>query len=92
MAGKDLTPRTVAEWMLSEVEQRRCLAQETAVSDISTQFGQQFTYQNENGNWAISRNVLAEFRKISGDKVVWERSERQWRKRQTCDSPGRQQE
>lgn len=86
-----LMPKSVAEWMLDEVARVGFLYQETAVYDISENFGGEFTYENESGNLAISKAVLTEFRKISEKSVVWERGERMWRKREAYDEPGRQQ-
>jgi hypothetical protein len=85
------TPRIVAEWMLGEVERRRELYQEDAAFEITKNFGEQFTYENDNGNLAISRTILTAFRKISEGTVVWERGSRSWRLREPHDEPGRQQ-
>jgi hypothetical protein len=85
------TARDVAEWMLQEVIFRE-LDQDYAAHNIQRIFGGEFVYENANGNWAINRNVLKEFRKITGDTVVWERNSRRWRKRGTYDKPGRQQD
>jgi hypothetical protein len=85
------TPDAVARWMLAQVEAEGSLYQEEAVSDIEKLFGEVFTYENDNGNLAISRAVLKAFRKISEDDVVWEQGERMWRKRESYDEPGRQQ-
>lgn len=81
----------VAEWVLDELNRKRELYQEDAVYEIESKFGKQFTYDNENGNLAIDRAVLKEFRDLTGDDVVWERGERLWRKREKHDEPGRQQ-
>lgn len=86
------SPESVARWMLAEVEREHELYQETAVYEIEQKFGQEFVYENENGNPAIGKDVLKIFRKISGDVVVWERGGRLWRKRSEYDGPGRQQE
>jgi Family of unknown function (DUF6953) len=51
-----------------------------------------FTYDNDNGNLAISRNVLSAFRRLTGEDVVWDRDERMWRHRESHDAPGRQQD
>jgi hypothetical protein len=55
-------------------------------------FGKEFLHENENGNWAINKDVLAAFRKLTGDSVVWDRSYREWRKRLSSDKPGRKQD
>ena len=86
------TPESVAAWMLSRIERSGDLYQDDAVSEISDRFGDQFTHENENGNLAIAKAVLAAFRKLTGNTVVWERGERRWRKREKSDDPGRQQE
>lgn len=87
-----MTDKQVAEWMWETVKDGTYFYQEVAVYQILDQFGEQFTYTNENGNLAISKKVLAEFKKLSGDKVIWERGSRAWRLRNQYDSPGRQQE
>jgi hypothetical protein len=86
------TEQDVAQWMLEQIESDYFLYQEAAVGQIAEEFGEQFTYVNENGNLAIDKNVLKEFRRITGDAVIWERSERMWRKREQNDSPGRMQD
>jgi len=85
------TPEQVAQWMLSELKRVKYLYQETVVYDIASQFGKQFNYYNDNGNPAIDKKVLAAFRKLTGDTVIWERGERMWRFREKHDEPGRQQ-
>jgi len=85
------TPANVARWMLDKIERDGYLYQESAVYDIAEMFGQQFVYENENGNLAIEKTVLAAFRRLSEETVVWERGQRVWRKRESCDLPGRQQ-
>ena len=85
------TPRQVAEWMLDELRRVGILYQETAVYDIEQNFGEEQVYINQNGNPAISTKVLAEFRTLTGDSVVWNRGDRYWRFRRDFDQPGRQQ-
>lgn len=85
-----LEPRQVAEWMLAELKRDGLLYQETAVYRILELFGEAFTYYNANGNLAIDRKVLAAFRALTADTVVWERGERYWRPRVATDSAGRQ--
>jgi hypothetical protein len=74
------TAREVAEWMASHFDTQKYLEQETAVWKIKQQFGDGFVYTNENGNYAIQRNVLKEFRAITDGAVVWDKSLRSWRK------------
>lgn len=86
------TAKDVAQWMFDEVRRRNVLEQETAAHQIRMKFGKEFTYENENGNWAINKDVLAAFRKLTGDSIVWDRGSREWRKRHQSDQPGRQQD
>jgi len=82
-------PTDVAKWMVEELRRSNYLYQETAVMEIATKFGDDFVYFNENGNLAISKAVLTQFRKLTGESVVWERGERMWRQREIHDEPGR---
>lgn len=87
-----LTPREqAARWMLDAVGRSGYLHQSDAASEVA-RFGEALIYTNENGNPAIDRKVLAEFRRICEDSVVWSRSERAWRLRDDGDEPGRGQE
>lgn len=87
----DATSESVARWLLAKIASQRVVYQETVVYEINQTFGGDFVYVNDNGNLAIAKGVLKEFRKISPD-VVWERGERCWRMRQPNDDAGRQQE
>ncbi len=75
--------------MLGELNREDCLHQEAVVTDIESKFGQEFVHTNENGKLAIDRQVLKEFRAITGDDVVWDRTEFMWRKRESHDEPGK---
>lgn len=86
------TPKDVAQWMMDELKRVTYLYQETVVYDINSKFGDEFTYINDNGNLAISKKVLAAFRKLNDGDVIWERGEKMWRFRANYDSPGRQQD
>lgn len=84
--------REVAEWMVKQLDQTDYLYQETVVCEIAEQFGDEFTYTNNQGGYSISREVLKAFRTLTEDTAVWERGERLWRKREPYDPPGRQQD
>jgi hypothetical protein len=71
----------VAKWMLEELKRQHKLHQDTLVYEIAQKFGSQFTYDNENGNLAIRRDVLAAFRELTKDSVVWIQEDRYWRMR-----------
>jgi hypothetical protein len=87
------TAKDVAIWMFEEFQRRGDkLDHTTAVEQIRRTFGKEFTPENENGNPAIRKDVLAEFGKFAPDWIVWERGSREWRKRERYDKPGRQQD
>ena len=86
------TAADVADWMVEELGRRRELDQEDAASYIEGHFGKAFIYDDENGNPAISKDVLRKFNFLTKDNVVWSRSERYWRFRVASDAPGRMQE
>lgn len=81
-----------AQWMFDQIEQCQFLDQGFAAGEIRRRFDKELVYTNDNGNWAISPEVLKRFRKLTGDDVIWERGSRMWRKRKQYDKPGRQQE
>ena len=74
------TAKSVAEWMEAELASATFLHQETAVLQTTREFGDPFAYINEKGNWTLAKNVLREFLKLTEGSVVWDRSERAWRK------------
>lgn len=85
------TAKDVAQWMVDEIKRFPVLGQADAASQIETRFGEEFTYLNSNHNRAIHKDVLTEFQKLTGHKVVWVKQTRAWRKRQKGDGAGRQQ-
>ena len=83
------TPEDVAASMLRHLERLRFLDQSVAVDFIRKEFGVQFIQPNDSGNDSIDRRVLKAFKKMSGDDVVWDRSQQQWRRRESSDLKGR---
>lgn len=84
------TAQDVAQWMLSEVRRRRRLHQSWAAAMIASEFGQEFIYRNKNRHLAIDGRVLAAFRKLYGETVVWHRGPKYWELKQMRDqSPPR---
>ena len=73
------TAKDVADWMFAELTASKYLEQSAAVHEIYQKFGEQFVYDNENGNLAIDKKVLSEFKKVHQGKAEWDRSERAWR-------------
>jgi len=86
------TVNEVARWMVEQMEGDQYMYQEVVVYEIASRFGDQFTYDNDNGNLAIGKDVLKEFRRLTKDTVVWLRGERAWRKREKGDKASRQQD
>ena len=84
------TPEDVARWMLDELQKAGYLYQWEAILQIQSRFGDDFTYLNESGNFAIDRRVLRAFRHLTEDDVVWKRKECCWVIRGPHDPPGRQ--
>jgi len=73
------TAKDVADWMLAELTAATYLEQGAVVYRISEKFGEAFVYQNDNGNLAINKKVLKEFRTLTEGKAVWDRSDKGWR-------------
>jgi hypothetical protein len=87
------TAEIAAGWMLKELEkQDGVLYQAEAASQIADVFGERFVFENDSGNACIDKQILAAFRRLTGDSVVWSRSERLWRKRESGDDLTRQQD
>lgn len=78
--------KDVAIFMRTLLDQKGELYQEEAAAEIENKFGSDFVYENENGNIAIHRKVLEEFRNITPE-IIWERRERMWRSRESSDEP-----
>lgn len=92
------TPKQVAQWMLAQLEERDCLLQVEAVAGIEETFGPDFVFLSDIGEKSIDRRVLYQFRKLTGDGVVWVTqhgggywSGAYWRNREPGDTPGRTQ-
>jgi hypothetical protein len=76
----------VAEWMLKELKRQGKLHRDTAVYEIAEKFGSRSTtYDNKDGNLAIRIDILAEFRELTKDSVVWVQEDRYWRMRMPGD-------
>ncbi|MEU5554296.1 hypothetical protein ABZ738_31445 [Micromonospora sp. NPDC047793] len=86
-----VTTEIVATWMARQVQTKGALHQDDAVEVILREFGDEFVYDNDNGNLAIARPVLRAFRNLTNGSIVWDREHRMWRPREPGDAPGRQQ-
>ena len=92
------TPKEVAQWMAAQFEEDERLLQVDAVAAIEKLFGAGFVYLSDIGEKSIDKRVLNQFRKLTGDEVVWVShhggaywSGAHWRKREPGDSSGRTQ-
>src|SRR6201995_1387321 len=85
------TPKDVAEWMLSTIQEQGELSQNNAFYEIGKRFGSGFTTITNSGSPSISRSVLSKFKEIGGNTIIWECGDKKWRKREFYDAPGRKQ-
>lgn len=86
-----MTPEEVAVFMLASMGDKKWLYQEVIVTKIRKECGEEHTYLNENGNWAISKAVLKAFRGLTADTLIWERGDRAWRLRTDRDAKDKRQ-
>ena len=86
------TPGDVARWMRDELDRAGSLSQAYAAAEIESEFGPSFIYENENGNPAIDKDVLREFRELTEDNVIGDPWAYKWRHRQQGDAPSRKQD
>lgn len=77
----------VARYMLKLLEEEGRLEQYVAARGIEEQFGE--IYLTDNSARAIAPAVLRQFRKLTGNRVIWDRSSLTWRWRQGADRPHR---
>ena len=77
----EMNEKSVAEFMINEILEKGYVYQEYLVHDIQEKFGDDFVYINENGNLAISKKVLNEFKKLKEvNGIEWDNRERCWTK------------
>jgi hypothetical protein len=75
-----VTDMKVAEWMLAQLESKKWLYQDEAVHQIGQKFGKDYICETASGGLGISKDVLKNFRKITEGLVIWEKSDKAWRK------------
>ena len=85
-----VTVEDVARWMADKLAVDGILYQRDAAEHIATAFGDQFLYENANGNLAIKRNVLDAFGVLTPD-AGFHQSYKAWEPRKPGDAPGRRQ-
>lgn len=79
----------VAQWMLAEIERDACVYQDDVVDYLVKAKREDLLTENADGNQVIGKIVLAAFRKLTPDSVVWVKPDRYWRFRVAEDEPGR---
>lgn len=75
------TAEEIAQSMISEIRENgdRPTYQSSVVQRIREEFGEEWSYLNDNGRWAIDPKVLRSFRKLKDETVVWDRWDQSWR-------------
>jgi len=80
---------SVAAWMLRKIHDESCVYQDDVVDHIIKADSEELLIENADGNQVLGKGVLAAFRKLTPDNVVWVRPDRYWRLRVAEDEPGR---
>ncbi|EJM20673.1 hypothetical protein PMI21_01019 [Pseudomonas sp. GM18] len=80
---------SVAVWMLDQIQREDCIYQDDVVDHLITAGREDLLAENAEGNQVIGKTVLAAFRKLTPDSVVWVKPDRYWRFRVAEDEPGR---
>ena len=87
-----MTPQDLAQWMYARLQDQRCVYQDESVDKALYGGGGADLYRiNDDGNIVLAKDVLAAFRKLDDDTVVWVKPDRYWRWRCSTDKPGREQ-
>lgn len=69
----------ICEWMIDQLQERKQLYQRQVVDFIRSQYGDKYLYTNENGNPAIEKIVLREFRQQAKGRSAWDKHGSYWR-------------
>ncbi|MEB0108414.1 MULTISPECIES: DUF6953 family protein [unclassified Pseudomonas] len=80
---------SIAVWMLAQIHTEACLYQDDVVDHLVKAKREDLLTTNADGNQVIGKGVLAAFRKLTPDIVVWVKPDRYWRFRVAEDEPGR---
>jgi hypothetical protein len=74
-------PKEIAQSIIDEIRENgaRRTYQNRTVRRIREEYGDEWTYQNHNGNLAIARSVLTALGPLKDEFVVWDRSDQSWR-------------
>lgn len=78
------TAASIGKWLFDEIQNKspQYLYQSDAVAYIIHNFGKEWSYQNENGNPAISKEVIKEFGKLklTDPNIQWHSGSQCWQK------------
>lgn len=80
---------SIATWMLSKIQKEACVYQDDVVDYVVKSGREEFLTENADGNQVLGKGLLAAFRKLTPDNVVWVKPDRYWRFRVAEDEPGR---
>lgn len=81
--------KEVSIWMKSKLDSDGCLYQDDVVDYLVRTSENSLLRENSDGNLVLERKLLAEFRKLTKDDVVWVKPDKYWRFRILEDEPGR---
>lgn len=76
--------------MMNGLKKDGCLYQQDVVDYLIKMDNEQLLKENADGNLALSTPVINQFRKVSGDDVVWVKPDKYWRYRVAEDEDGRE--
>lgn len=80
----DATATTIATWLFDKIQYLapQHYHQSQAVMFIKNTYGDEWTYQNQNGNLAIETAILDEFRKLreSDPNIQWHQGSLSWQR------------
>ncbi|WP_101492154.1 DUF6953 family protein [Variovorax sp. RO1] len=87
-----MTPEDLAQWMYARLVDQECVYQDESVDHALYPDGHDALYKvTDDGNIHLAKEVLAAFRKLDDENVVWVKPDRYWRWRCDTDEPGREQ-
>ncbi|MCE0917974.1 DUF6953 family protein [Pseudomonas sp. NMI760_13] len=80
---------SVSKWMLAKIKTEACIYQDDVVDYFIKAGREDLLIENADGNQVLGKGVLAAFRKLTPDNVVWVKPDRYWRLRVEEDEAGR---
>jgi len=76
--------------MMTNLHVDKCLYQQDVVDYLVKACNEQHLKENADGNLVLSVSTINQFRKDSGNDVVWVKPEKYWRFRVSEDEEGRE--